>query len=141
MTAPHHCVHTSTSARGAEALQKRAEGCQCLCKHEHNDCETSFIPFTISLQLRPHTTTRPVQRNAREAGKRCVRAEERRKRCSFQQIPAGRQTAGSLSPTRKRRTEPYCFHAVCGKAFHAPSVGQILSADPGRITEEPICVR
>lgn len=27
------------------------------------------------------------------------------------------------------------------KGFHAPTVGQIASTDPGRITQEPICVR
>lgn len=54
-----------------------------------------------------------------------------------------------LTPTSLHQTkEEKMTYCSCGghkgfalKGFHAPTVGQIASADPGRITQEPICVR
>lgn len=76
---------------------------------------------------------------------RGVSEAKKDKRSRFQQIHQVHQTTYSLL-TRKQRVKPYCFHLVCRsaqgeKAFHAPTVDQSLSTDPGRITKEPICVR
>lgn len=80
-----------------------------------------------------------------EDGERGVSEAKKDKRSRFQQIHQVHQTTYSLL-TRKQRVKPYCFHLVCRsaqgeKAFHAPTVDQSLSTDPGRITKEPICVR
>lgn len=95
-----------------------------------------------------HTTTRllhstvmlteidAMSENVR-VGERCVHGKRQESRTTI----SIHQTAGGI----KKKTR-YCFRVArekgsCLQSFPAPTAGQTMYAEPGRITQESICVR
>ncbi len=137
----------------ALALQKLAEGCLPGSKHEQNATEMSFIPFMIiwptgmtsSWDYRPqHARFSPCCRNQGTQETACSHEDGGMEGGVWKQRSSLHQNTGTTLSARQQRIKLYCLHVVWRvswwKAFHAPAA-QILSADPGRITTEPICVR
>lgn len=133
----------------AQVLQKLAEGCLSLSKKNKKMAlrcvsllsahQLEWLPAAVTDYNMPAPLHCNCYRNRCNewepvrVGERCVRGRRRE----------------ILTPTSLHQTkEEKITYCSCGglkgfalKGFHAPTVGQIASADPGRITQEPICVR
>lgn len=112
-----------------------ASSCGYRLQHAHS-------PPTTTTSL-PHVAEMTVMRAPKKPmrmEKRCVRGEEKRAKTLIPINPSSPPDHSYHHAHANNASSSAAFIWFV-KGFRAPTVDQIVSTDPGRITEEPICVR